>query len=289
MVSQTAMLNGCARRRWMAARVPLLVTKPTQISGYKVEVLEETLMNGSERILSNTQPSPLSSAPVWRAWTLFCERRRVWVVASLVALSSWLVTMGLLFLPVVLMLARIRSPLALNPESMPSYTYFILLGTSLWGAVFGSGFFYLGVLQVRGELTCLRDLFRGWGVVLPLFALNLLSGGIAIVLSGLPFGSLVHWLLRVPIAAVGMFWIPLMIDAKTEPIEALRSSWEIVRRDPIRAIGFSILVIAIGLSGLVAAGIGVIVTVPLAVLTACIVYSETFDLAANSSKSIIVK
>ncbi len=82
-------------------------------------------------------------------------------------------------------------------------------------------------------------------------------------------------LLVVPgvIAAVGLFFVPyIVIDKKLGPVDAIKESWRLTKGHKWNILLFSLLFILINLLGVLALGIGLLVTMPITFLATVYAY-----------------
>ena len=74
--------------------------------------------------------------------------------------------------------------------------------------------------------------------------------------------------------ALVMFTYPEIADGTTNPVEAIMASFERLKDKIFPAIAFSIVMGLVAAAGLLACGIGVLFTAPLATMALCIVYCD---------------
>lgn len=75
------------------------------------------------------------------------------------------------------------------------------------------------------------------------------------------------------IAALGlMFTKYLVIDRNLGPIQALKESWRITKGSKLNLLGFLIVIVLFNLLGVIALGVGLLVTIPVSMLAVAHVY-----------------
>ncbi len=115
----------------------------------------------------------------------------------------------------------------------------------------------------RGELV---DLFAQIPLVIPYFIASIVVGMITTVGFVLLIIPGIYWALRF------QFFGWVIVDKAVGPLEAMRESWEITRGSAGNLFLFALLLFAVNVLGLLALGIGLIITVPLSLVATGYVY-----------------
>ncbi len=75
------------------------------------------------------------------------------------------------------------------------------------------------------------------------------------------------------IAAIGFFFVQyIVIDKKLGPVDALKDSWRLAKGHKWNLFLFAVLIILVNIAGLIALGIGLLVSVPVSFLATVYVY-----------------
>lgn len=137
---------------------------------------------------------------------------------------------------------------------------------------FYAGYAIAAFRIMTGQPFQFADFFRGFNYFLPLFLAGLAGG--FLVLAGFA-------LLVVPgiYLAVGyMFTTYLIIDYRMEFWQAMETSRRIITKHWFAFFGFTFVLFAINLLGVLALGIGILVTIPVTACAAAIAYKEIMGL-----------
>ena len=142
-----------------------------------------------------------------------------------------------------------------------------------FGAVFSTlmvmmmgGLMRMGLKQVRGETIGIGDFFSVTDVLLPLIGTSIL---ISIV------GTIGYMMCLVPgFVAYGlmMFAIPLVVDQRLGPIEAISQSFNMLKKDWLMATLFYLVASLVGGLGVIACGFGALFTYPIFILAIVLTY-----------------
>jgi hypothetical protein len=128
------------------------------------------------------------------------------------------------------------------------------------------GLIRMALKQVRGETIGVGDLFSVTDVFMPLLGTALL---VTII------GSIGSMFFVVPgLIAYGvlMFALPLVVDQRLGPIEAITRSFEMLKNDWLMATLFYFVAGLVGSLGFVACGVGVLFTYPIFILAIVLTY-----------------
>lgn len=159
--------------------------------------------------------------------------------------------------------------------------YFIILGAGevllgdyssiisiLVGVPLGFGFYLVANQISRSESIEFKDFFEGFKFFVPLVLVSLLAGLLSIV--GLVFLILPGIYLGVAYTFATLF----SVYAGTEVWESLELSRKLITKVWWKFFGFILLLILINLAGLLALGLGLLVTIPLTYLSAYAAFEE---------------
>ncbi len=129
----------------------------------------------------------------------------------------------------------------------------------------------LGVMRmalrfVDGDRGELADLFAQIPLIIPYFIASIVVGIITTTGFVLLIIPGIYWGLRF------QFFGWVIVDKEVGPLEAMQESWEITRGSAGNLFLFALLLFAVNLLGLLALGIGLIITVPLSLVATGYVY-----------------
>ncbi len=164
------------------------------------------------------------------------------------------------------------APSLIVNEFNQNQQYLVAIGVNLLSTVL-SIFFFIGVTQVTlkiydKEKTGYDDLFTHIPTFFNYLAVSLfvgiatLVGFILLIIPG------IIWATRFQLAPY------LVIDKGMGPFEAMRESWRITKGQTLNLIGYGFVLGVIGILGLLAAGIGIIVAQPVLWLAIVFIYRK---------------
>ena len=188
---------------------------------------------------------------IQQGWELYKANIGVWIVASLLAIVISVATLGILSGPMMAGLAWIALALVDRKEPKPQM-----------GDVF-KGFDYF----LQAFLFCLV-----WGAIM-LVASFLLSMIVCV-------GSILAVILSIALETALMFSLFLIVDKKMEFWPASMLSLNVVKPNFFPFLGLLVVAMLIGHVGMIACGIGVIVTMPLTVCILAVAYRNVFGVQA---------
>ena len=187
---------------------------------------------------------------IQQGWELYKANIGVWIVASLLAIVISVATLGILSGPMMAGLAWMALVLVDRKEPKPQM-----------GDVF-KGFDYF----LQSFLFCLV-----WGIIM--LAIS--------VVSLIPcIGPLVVIVFSIVLHTVLMFGLFLIVDKKMEFWPASMLSLNVVKPNFFPFLGLLVVAGLIGQVGAIACGIGVIVTMPIAVCILAVAYRNVFGVQA---------
>src|SRR5262249_17272591 len=133
------------------------------------------------------------------------------------------------------------------------------------------GLYNAAFKQIRGEQISVSDLFSGGPYFLRILGAGLLIGIAAGIGSMLIVGGLI-------VAGLTFLTIPMIVEGGKGIIDAIKESIEITKRDWIMFTLFAIAVSFIASLGIMACGVGVLATAPLAFLAHALAYRDCVGL-----------
>jgi len=132
------------------------------------------------------------------------------------------------------------------------------------------GMYRMAINKLRNNPIAVSDLFNVGDVfpalLLGAFLVGLLCfiGFILCIIPGIIVGGML------------MFTIPLIVDRRLGAIEAISQSWNALKGDLLNATLFYFVVTLIAAAGILACGVGILVTFPLFVLSIALAYRDFF-------------
>ncbi len=215
-------------------------------------------------------PAEVRLAAISEAWEFVKAKWGTWVGIIVVqTIISNLVVQGL----TLLLIGATGPQGAANQRVSSNFLLFqglIFLISLVMNAFFSAGIFRTAIKQVRGGQISVGDLFSAGDVTLSAIA--------GLILSSLAVG-LGFVMLIVPglyLAGRLMFVMPLVADGRLGGIEALKRSWEALRGQGWAALGFNIVAGLAAFLGVLACGVGLLVTLPIYFLSIAVLYRNFF-------------
>ena len=187
---------------------------------------------------------------IQQGWELYKANIGVWIVASLLAIVISVATLGILSGPMMAGLAWMALVLVDRKEPKPQ----------------------------------MGDVFKGFDYFLQSFLFFLVWGVIMLavsVVSLIPcIGTLVVIVVSIALHTALMFGVFLIVDKKMEFWPASMLSLNVVKPNFFPFLGLLVVAMLIGHVGVIACGIGVIVTMPIAVCILAVAYRNVFGAQA---------
>lgn len=141
--------------------------------------------------------------------------------------------------------------------------------------------FYIALKKVRGKKVEMNDIGEGFKIFVPAF----LAGLLIMIFSGIGFVLLI--LPGIFVAIMYMFTFLLIIDKKKDFWDAMEISRKTVFENIPGFVGFGLVLGLVKLAGLIACGIGVLVTAPIAICALAYAYVDIFDVKVEKVDPII--
>lgn len=214
---------------------------------------------------------------IGEAWTLVREKMGVWIPVALILGGGGLLISGLISTGLTAAFGVGRTPPSPgNPFSVFTPGYFIATGIStlislVLNAFLASSFYRLALKQVRGENIELSEAFKPGDNIGGVIVTNLLVGVITII------GSFLCYIPGI-IASIGTIMaVPLAVDRGLNGIDPVAKSWEKMKGQLGNGFVLLLVLFLIILVSAIPLGLGLLVTMPLAVVTMAIVYRDLYD------------
>lgn len=206
---------------------------------------------------------------IGQAWNLVKPTLGVWVPAILIYMVvSYAVTM--------IMASVTGGGVRVPPggQGVPAIDpmMFIInqLVSIVVNAFFMGGIYRMAINQVRGRAISIGDLFSGADVYPALLIASLLMN-IAIAI-----GFMLCIIPGLLLAGCLMFTIPLIVDKRQSAVDAMTLSFNTLKSQAFSALGFALVVGLVLIAGFLACGLGVLVTMPIALVAVTLLYRDFF-------------
>lgn len=198
------------------------------------------------------------------AWALYQQQMGMWILISLV-----IVLIGVAINSVLEILLG-RAPTGLSPFSMflaPSRLLLNFIESTISYTLVGAAL-HAAIRHVRGEGVRLEYLTEVVPIGGKLIITSLIVGvatTIAMIFCILP---------AVVVGGLLMFAIPLVVDKKAEPLDAVRQSFEMLKSQWLMATLFYFVATLVGIVGVILCGVGLILTLPMFLLSVALLYDD---------------
>jgi hypothetical protein len=206
---------------------------------------------------------------IGEAWTELTRNMGTWIVALLIPIIIVGAIAGVGYMVMVL-------PLLFGGDAVPNlmavmfgYLVVLVLVLVASGAFFGA-LYRMAIRQIRGETPSINDLFQSFDLAPRFIVAHLLIG----ILSYIGF-----FLCVIPgliVSGMSFLAYPILADQNVGSVDAIRMSWEALKKDALMAILFFIVLAIVAQLGAVACGIGAVITMPMLFLGSAIVYRDFF-------------
>ncbi|MBC8141762.1 MAG: hypothetical protein H7Y38_10030 [Armatimonadetes bacterium] len=214
---------------------------------------------------------------IGEAWTLVREKMGVWAVAALVVGGGGtLLNYGISFAAQAIFGGVNPNPTPGNPMSVFTPGYFLSLTISsitgmVINAFLASSLFGLALKQVRGQEIELADAFKFGSNIGNVIVTNLLVGLLTTV------GFVLCYIPGIIVALAMTLAAPIAIDKGVGGPEAVSQSWQKMKGNLLMMFGIVIVLSLLVLVSMIPLGLGLLVTVPLYIMTIAIIYRDFFD------------
>lgn len=207
---------------------------------------------------------------IGEAWRFMTANLGIWVLASFLTVVLTL----LLFLPFYVMgIVKMIGMDQQRPDigQIMSFYGLIFLSSILSGvgqSIGLAGMYNMALKQIQGYEISIKDYFPSGGVIL-----SHVGAGLLIAL-GTMVGSFFCYLPGLLFAGLTMLTHPIIAHRRLGAIEAMKTSWNLMKNDMWMALAFFFVVsLAAGL-GMFACGIGILFSFPLLPLGIALVYRD---------------
>lgn len=206
---------------------------------------------------------------IGEAWGEFMRNMSAWIVATLLAIIVLGVVYGVGYFVVLLPLVLTEGSDVGAVAMFGGIIILTLVIIVLSGAIFG-GLYRMALRQLRGEMPSGGDVFQAFDLAPRMIGVHLLVS-IFIVIGA--------FLCIIPAFIVmGMTFLAYVIvaDQSVGSVDAIRMSWEALKKDALMAILFAIVVAILSQIGFYICFVGALFTLPLMFLSHSIVYRDFF-------------
>lgn len=228
---------------------------------------------------SPTSKAVVDLSAISEGWQLVSSQLGVWIGAVLVAYVIQLAVgqvIGLVLRPLMPMPQTVINPQ--NPFGSMTSTWVGMLpfiGISSLLQIPVTAFFYggitiMGLNQLRRGTINFGDLFSAGPYIVPLMIATLLFQ------IGTWLGSIALCVGAFIIAGLLMFTIPLVVDRKLGPIEALSQSFSTLQGQLFSSFLVMLVLFILQMVGFLLCCVGVLVTAPVAAATIIVLYNRFF-------------
>jgi uncharacterized membrane protein len=213
-------------------------------------------------------------------WKMFTEQWKAWVINTLVyalicGTPIMLVIGGFyayLFTQLSNTSSRYGQPQIAPEAILTFYGVFFLVGflTLFVAAFFTGGMHKSALKQLRGGKVELRDLFSGGNTYFPILIATILTVVLSVI------GSLLCIIPGLLVSGALFFTMPLIVDRRLGPVEAMKASFELTKKNIWMFTLFAFVVGLISQAGAYACYVGLLATIPLMFTISAVAYRDLF-------------
>jgi uncharacterized membrane protein len=213
-------------------------------------------------------------------WKMFTEQWKAWVINTLVyALicgTPMMLVIGVFYVYLFSQISKASSRYGqpqIAPEALLTFygAFILVFFFTLFVAAFFTGGMHKSALkQLRGGKIELRDLFSGGNTYFPILIATLLTVMLSMV------GSLLCIIPGLLVSGALFFTMPLIVERRLGPVEAMKASYELTRKNIWMFTLFAIVVGLISQAGAYACYIGLLATIPLMFTISAVAYRDLF-------------
>jgi len=132
--------------------------------------------------------------------------------------------------------------------------------------------YYLTINKIRkGEVISFSNFFDGFKMFMPVMIVSMLSGLI------ISIGMLLLVLPGIFFSVIYLFAMPLVVFGKLDFWPAMESSRIIITRNFTEAFLFGLMIVGVNILGLLALGLGVLITIPLSYAVILMAYEDIYN------------
>src|SRR5262245_345022 len=237
---------------------------------------------------------------IGEAWKLFLNNPAAWIgmilITAIVVVLLVVLPIVFLIIPTGIFASRNETGAALATLGFTLLLIPVIAIVAIAaGAYLSGGMYRAAIKQTRGEAISVGDLFSGGDCFLRIFGLGalvvigsfVLSAVLSVpgtVIEGLrPLGSLVSNVLACIIGGFIFFAIPLIVDRNMGVFDAIRTSIETTKNQWWMFAIFTFVLGLLSFIGVIACGVGLLVTAPFYFTTPAVAYRDTFGLTGFRS------
>lgn len=213
-------------------------------------------------------------------WKMFTEQWKAWVINTLVYALICGTPMALvvggfyvyLFSEISKASSRYGQP-QIPPEAILTFygVFFVVGFLTLFVAAFFTGGMHKSALkQLRGGKIELRDLFSGGNTYFAILIATILTVVLSVI------GSMLCIIPGLLVSGALFFTMPLIVDRRLSPVEAMKASYELTRKNIWMFTLFAFVVGLISQAGAYACYVGLLATIPLMFTISAVSYRDLF-------------
>jgi uncharacterized membrane protein len=198
---------------------------------------------------------------IGRAWGLYQSQLGMWIATSAL----------MLIVGAILSSPNFAIGLASEGGSMfriDPLGFVVNLVTGTLMLTVSAAVFYAALRQIREGSLRLEAL----GEITPVLGKVLVAAFIEVLLTSIGYALFI-----VPglvVSGLLMFALPLVVDQKLEPLDAIRRSFDMLKSQWLMATLFIVVVTILGFVGLILCGVGAIFTMPFYFLSIALLYDD---------------
>lgn len=140
------------------------------------------------------------------------------------------------------------------------------------------GFYKAALKHIDGGVVAVADLFDINEFIGPLVVAGILVG------IGTSIGTLLCIIPGIIAGGLWMFTQCLIVDQRSDGVVAMRTSWNALRSQWLMAGVFYLVILLLAFAGMLACGIGLLVTGPVAALSVGLLYRDFFPAGAQPAE-----
>ncbi|NLH98585.1 MAG: hypothetical protein GX446_03730 [Chthonomonadales bacterium] len=142
--------------------------------------------------------------------------------------------------------------------------------SSIPSAILMAGVYKVALKHIRGEVIAVGDMFSIGDVIGPVIVASILTT------IGTAIGLVFCVIPGVVLSALWLFTLLLIVDRGLDGVAAMRESLNALKGEWLMITIFMIVVALVGVAGVIACGVGVLITAPIAVLSIALLYRDFF-------------
>lgn len=219
---------------------------------------------------------------IGEGWNMFAQRWGTWVVHMLV--FALIMMIPIIPFYVIVVAGSLAASSMESPEASSAIIFLVMLimiPLTMAAAAFLLGGSYKAAMkQLRGEPTGVGDLFSGGDCFLRVLGVVLLVAILATI------GTMLCIIPGFIVQGLCFFAIPLVVERRMGPIQAIQSSIEAAKKDWLMFTAFAFVVNIIASLGSILCYVGLLASYPLLFTITSVAYRDVFGVAgANAPQS----